>query len=119
MLTPSAQQWMAADNAAMAGGTAWASGSRRCDLSPSTFGASTTPALPVQGNTKLQSTIAESFAYQNLPSVWHAAIAGTPAQVVRALVNALSAGKATYTLAIITADGTGGLRRRDRPVGHG
>ena len=50
------------------------------NLNPSTFGASSTPALPVQDNVRLQSAIAEDWAYQSLPSVRHASIGGSPAK---------------------------------------
>src|ERR1700730_331624 len=73
-LTPSAKQWMNQENASMAGGhcmgfsvTALRFFTKNLTTNP--FGASSSVALPVQGNTKLQSVIAEDFAYQNLPAV--------------------------------------------------
>jgi hypothetical protein len=78
------------------------------NLSPSTFGAKSTPTLPIRGNDPLQSQIAEDFAYQDLPAVRSHAIVGTPSQVLRSLVNGLNLNKETYTLAIFKSDGSGG-----------
>jgi hypothetical protein len=113
VLIPSAKAWMVQENAAMADGHCMGFSVTALrfftgNLAPSTFGASTTPKLPVQGNDALQSQIAEDWAYQSLPSVRRAEISGTPAHVLQMLVNALNGRKETYTLAIIKADGTGG-----------
>src|ERR1700736_528547 len=112
-LTPSARQWMNQENAGMAGGHCMGFSVTALrfftkNLTPDPFGASPAIKLPVQGNTKLQSLIAEDFAYQNLPAVSRAAVNGTPTQVLQALVSALQNGKETYTLGILKADGTGG-----------
>jgi hypothetical protein len=104
---------MEQENAAMAGGhcmgfsvTALRFFSH--NLTPQTFGARTTPALPIRGNVALQQLIAEDWAYQSLPSVQQSAISGTPTHVLDALVGALNAHRESYTLAILKADGTGG-----------
>jgi hypothetical protein len=112
-LTPSARAWMDQENAAMAGGHCMGFSVTALrfftgNLSPSNFGAGQTVNLAVQGNTSLQSTIAEDWAYQSLPSVRHDAITGSPAHVLQALVHALRDRKEQYTLAIVKADGTGG-----------
>ncbi|MDQ6607185.1 MAG: hypothetical protein M3Z06_11640 [Actinomycetota bacterium] len=112
-LGPSARHWMDQVNVSMAAGhcMGFSVSALRFfthDLSPASFGAPHTFNLPVQGNAKLQSLIAENFAYQDLPAVTSHAVQGTPTQVVNALVRALKAHRETYTLAILKADGTGG-----------
>jgi hypothetical protein len=112
-LIPPARQWMDQENAAMAGGHCMGFSVTALrffagNLSPSNFGASQTVDLAVQGNTSLQSTIAEDWAYQSLPSVRRDAITGSPVHVLRALVDALNSRREQYTLAIVKADGTGG-----------
>jgi hypothetical protein len=79
------------------------------NLTPASYGASSTATLPVIGNDQLQSLIAEDFAYQDLPSVRKAGVYGTPDHVLTALIAALHDKKQeTYTLVIIKADGSGG-----------
>jgi hypothetical protein len=112
-LSPSARHWMDQVNASMANGhcMGFSVSALRFfthDLSPATFGAPHPFALPVQGNVKLQSLIAENFAYQDLPAVRDNAVQGTPTQVLNALVAALNSRQESYTLAIIKADGSGG-----------
>jgi hypothetical protein len=113
VLTPSARHWMDQVNLSMADGhcMGFSVSALRFfskNLSPGDFGARRTVDLPVQGNDRLQSLIAEDFAYQDLPSVTGRAIQGTPRSVLNALIGALNAHKETYTLAIIKADGSGG-----------
>jgi hypothetical protein len=92
------------------------------NLKPGSFGGTHPFDLPVQGNQRLQSLIAEDFAYQDLPAVTDRAVTGTPASVLSLLIRALNARKESYTLGIIKADGSGGhaltpLAVEDR--GHG
>jgi hypothetical protein len=112
-LIPSAKLWLQRINASMANGHCYGFSVSALrffthNLDPSAYGASPTFQLPIQGNTTLQSLIAEDFAYQDLQSVRKNAIVGTPTQVLNALVQALNSGKDAYTLAIIKADGSGG-----------
>jgi hypothetical protein len=112
-LIPAALTWMHQANESMAGGhcmgfsvTALRFFTKA--LKPDPFGAPRTIALPVQGNSDLQSLIAEDFAYQSLPAVTDKTVHGTPSEVLRALIAALKADNETYTLGIFKADGTGG-----------
>ncbi len=113
VLSPSAHHWLDQVNASMANGhcMGFSVSALRFfmgNLSSTTFGAAHTFSLAVQGNDRLQSLIAEDFAYQDLPAVAGNAIQGTPTQVLNDLVHALNAHKEAYTLGIIKADGTGG-----------
>jgi hypothetical protein len=112
-LIPAAQQWMDNQNDGMANGhcEGFSITALRMydeDLAPSDYGADTTVALPIVDNTPLQSTIAEDFVYQFLPSVVDARVKGTPSEVLDALSDALNSGDELYTLGIYKADGTGG-----------
>ena len=83
MLSPSGQHWMDQVNASMANGHCMGFSVTALrfftqNLSPRGFGAATTFGLPVQGNTRLQSLIAEDFAYQDLPAVTDHAVVGGP-----------------------------------------
>jgi hypothetical protein len=78
-------------------------------LSPSTFGASTVPALPIQGNDLLQTEIAEAFITQAFPSVQRAVVRGKPSLILRALTKSLHEGRDPYTI---------GIRKRDHSGGH-
>jgi hypothetical protein len=113
VLIPSAKYWMDHVNATMAGGhcMGFSVSALRFfsnDLTPSTFGAARTVDLPVQSNVALQSLIAETFAYQDLPAVTDHAIEGTPTQVLAGLIRALKARNEGYTLGIVKPDGSGG-----------
>jgi hypothetical protein len=112
-LIPAATQWMEQQNEAMAGGHCMGFSVTALrffakTVKPSAYGASRTIGLPIQGNTDLQSLIAEDFAYQSLPAVTDKAVEGSPTHVLDALVTALDARKEGYTLGIYKADGTGG-----------
>lgn len=112
-LTPSARHWMAQVNASMANGhcMGFSVSALRFfteNLQPRDYGASTTYGLSVQGNDRLQSLIAEDFAYQDLPAVTDHAIVATPTAVLAATIRALKARREPYTLAILKADGSGG-----------
>jgi hypothetical protein len=112
-LTPMAQHWLDQVNASMAGGhcMGFSVSALRFftgNLRPASYGAPRAVELPIRGNLKLQSLIAEDFAYQDLPAVYDRAVQGTPDQVLSALIGALRAHRETYTLAILKADGTGG-----------
>ena len=113
VLTPSARAWEQQENVAMADGHCMGFSVTALrfftgDLRPAAYGASSTPGLPIVGNDRLQSLIAEDFAYQSLPSVRQQAVIGTPDRVLSALIAALRARQQAYTLAILKADGTGG-----------
>lgn len=113
-LSPPAQVWMDNQNAAMAGGHCMGfsvaalrfyDGNR----SLASFGsASSTDQLEIQGDTNLQSTIAEDWTFQNLPEVQGAEVKGTPTEVLDQLTSALKDKSEYYTIAIFKRDGTGG-----------
>lgn len=112
-LTPVARVWMENTNNAMAGGhceglsmTALRmfSGS----LKASDFGAATPPQLSIRGNPALQSNLAETWAYQALPSVIENRLSGSPVAIAKFLAKALNEGNELYTLGIFKPDGTGG-----------
>lgn len=112
-LTPAAQKWMENQNDGMAGG--------HCEgfsitalrmweetLSPADFGAERPIDLPIVDNLPLQSTIAEHFVYQFLPSIVKGRVSGTPTEVLQVLADALNSGQELYTLGIYKSDFTGG-----------
>jgi hypothetical protein len=112
-LTPAADKWMENQNEGMAGGhcegfSITALRMRDKTLSPTTFGAPQTIDLPIVNNIPLQSTIAENFVYQFLPSVVKGRIGGSPTRVLQKLADALNDGKELYTLGIYKADYSGG-----------
>src|SRR5262249_25616207 len=72
------------------------------------FGAKTAFKLPIQGNVSLQSLLAENWTFQDLPSVERKRVVGTPAAIVRALVQSLNSQNELYTIAIFKRDGSGG-----------
>jgi hypothetical protein len=113
-LIPPAKVWMDNQNAAMAGGHCMGfsvaalrfyDGNRQL----SSFGSfDATGQLPIQGDTNLQSTIAEDWTFQNLPQVRDAVVTGTPSEVLDQLTTALKDKSEYYTIAIFKRDGTGG-----------
>jgi hypothetical protein len=113
-LSPPAQVWMDNQNAAMAGGHCMGfsvaslrfyDGNRSLD----SFGSvDNTDQLEIQGDTTLQSTIAEDWTFQNLPDVQAAVVKGTPNEVLDKLTQALQDKSEYYTIAIFKRDGTGG-----------
>jgi hypothetical protein len=112
-LTPIAQQWMADENARMAGGHCMGFSVTSIEFFknvrvPTDYGAKTTFKLPVQGNVSLQSLLAENWTFQDLPSVERKRVVGTPVAVLRALVQSLNSQNELYTLAIFKRDGSGG-----------
>lgn len=112
-LTPLAAKWMDAQNEAMDGGHCMGfsvAALRMYDgaVDPADYGAKTTAALPLQGNTDLQSLIAESWTYQNLPTIQQGEVKGSPTKILDTLEADLGSGDETYTLAIFRADGGGG-----------
>jgi hypothetical protein len=113
VLTPSARAWMQQENQVMANGHCMGFSVTALrfftgNLTPTSYGSSAAPTLPIVGNDKLQELIAEDFAYQNIPSVVQHAVQGTPGHVLQALISALNARKDTYTVAIFKANGNGG-----------
>lgn len=113
-LIPPAQDWMDLRNRAMAGGhcqgmSVTALLFYKGRLRPSDFGADSVPALQLAGNDALQGRIAQSWAFQSLPSVVDATVHGTPTQIVDALAAALrDRGPLTFGLGIYKPDRTGG-----------
>ncbi len=77
-------------------------------LRPRDFGADRPIDLPIVDNVPLQSTIAENFVYQFLPSVVKGRVSGTPVHVLQTLVDALNSGDELYTLGIYKSDYSGG-----------
>jgi hypothetical protein len=126
VLTPTAQKWMDVENQRMAGGhcmgfsvTALRFFAHNLPTRP--FGADTTFGLPIRDNLPLQSQLAEDWVFQDLQRVQTRKVAGTPTQVLQALVDALkSSGSSAYsghgygsrgelyTLVIFKPDGSGG-----------
>jgi hypothetical protein len=113
-LIPEAQAWMDQANAGTSGGHCegfsiaalllW-SGKVKADP----FGAASTPALSIDGNTALQREIAYDFNFQALPSVLAAQVKGTPNDILQALRDALKPNPSeVYTVGIYKADHTGG-----------
>jgi hypothetical protein len=113
-LIPPAQVWMDNQNTAMAGGHCMGfsvaairfyDGNQKV----SDFGSvNQTDQLSIQGDTTLQSTIAEDWTFQNLPQVQAAEVKGTPNDVLDKLISALKDKSEYYTIAIFKRDGTGG-----------
>ena len=69
-------------------------------VDPTVFGASTVPALNIQGNDLLQTAIAEAFISQVFPRVVQARIVESPNQILNRLISALKAKVEVYTLGI-------------------
>ncbi|MCW2966568.1 MAG: hypothetical protein JWM71_340 [Solirubrobacteraceae bacterium] len=114
-LSPLAAKWMDDQNQAMDGGHCMGFSVTALrmfggSLKPATFGAGTVPDLKIGGNTDLQSSIAEGFAYQDLDAVKKAEIGGTPNQVLQRLTAGLRSGTDTYTMLIFGKNG--------KPGGH-
>lgn len=96
-LIPAARTWKEAQNKSMGGG--------HCEgfavtaslfyaglgepASPDPFGASTVPALALDGNTGLQAHIAYGYVFQSLSSVSTTKVNGSPSEVLDALIAAL------------------------------
>jgi hypothetical protein len=108
-LTPAAQQWAQQMTDEMLGGhcfgfavTAWRF--FKHDISPSSFGGTTTFSLGISPT--LVSELAYGWAMQTLPSVQNAAIAETPSQEISFLTKALAdPGKEVYTIGIRSPQG--------------
>jgi hypothetical protein len=112
-LTPLAAKWMKTQNDAMDGGhcMGFSVAALRMftdAISPKDYGAKRTVDLQVQGNVDLQALIAESWTYQNLPTIQAGEVTGSPTRVLTKLERALNSGKEQYTVAIFRADGGGG-----------
>ena len=112
-LTPLAAKWMKTQNDAMDGGHCMGFSVAALRMfsgavDPADYGAKQTIGLPIQGNTDLQSLIAESWTYQNLPTIQEGEVTGTPTEIVDRLEQDLNSGDETYTVAIFRADGGGG-----------
>jgi hypothetical protein len=113
VLLPTMEHWMEDANAKMRSGhclgfSVTALLMFRRALAQAPFGAASTPALQVVGNAPLQARIAESWAYQHLPSVYGALIESRPSRLLARLRKALRdpAGE-TYTIGITSPDGSG------------
>jgi hypothetical protein len=112
LLSPPALAWMEQQNAAMAGGHCfgfsvstllfWAKVS---DFGP--FGAPAVARLKIAGNASLAREIAYGHAFQNLPSVVGARVAGSPRNVIKTLISGLNAGGPLYTLGVVGEFGGG------------
>lgn len=112
-LTPAAKRWMQTENDRMDGGhcMGFSVAAIRMftdKLAETDFGADTPAGLEIQGNTDLQSSIAEHWVYQDLPRIRAKTVDGTPTEVLQKLADALNSGKEDYTIGIFMADGTGG-----------
>lgn len=112
-LIPPAQRWLENENARMNGGhcMGFSVAALRMferKLKASDFGATPTSALKIQGNVRLQSSIAEHWTYQDLPLIREKIVQGTPTRILEQLVDALNSGREDYTLGILMADGSGG-----------
>jgi hypothetical protein len=112
-LSPLAAKWMATQNEAMAGGhcmgfSVTALRMFEKSIKAKDYGASIPVKLPLQGNTDLQSLIAENWTYQSLPTIQEGVVEGTPTKVLGVLADALNSNDEQYTLAIYRADGGGG-----------
>jgi hypothetical protein len=112
-LTPIARQWMSDENARMAGGHCMGFSVTSIEFfkhvrNTTDYGAKTAFKLPIQGNVSLQSLLAENWTFQDLPSVERKRVVGTPAAILRALVQSLNSQNELYTIAIFKRDGSGG-----------
>lgn len=113
-LTPPAAKWMEVENERMAGGhcmgfsvSAFQFYSRYRDSTP--YGGKPPVQIPVAGNLKLQSLIAQNWTFQDLPSVRSAVISGTPNQILAKLEDSLKDKNGElYTVAFFKRDGSGG-----------
>jgi len=113
-LTPVAQEWMDTENKRMDGGHCFGFSLAsllfyKGALKGSAFGKDKTFALPIVGNTPLQSRIAEEWVFQDLAPVKDRQIKGTPSEILDKLISTLKdrSGE-VFTIAIFKADGTGG-----------
>jgi len=113
-LTPEAQAWMNERNQSMAEGHCYGFSDAALQFfvgqaQARTYGAATVPQLKLDGNPNLQSFIAQNFAYQFLPSVANAEIAGSTSTIIDTLKQALVPNpREVYTIGIFQADGSGG-----------
>jgi hypothetical protein len=113
-LIPEAQAWMENVNQEMAGGHCFGFSVAaelvwQNKINTSTFGAPVIDRLAILNNAILQSTIAEGWVYQTLPSVQAKKISGTPNHVLDELKKVLKPHPSdSYTIAIWKRDGTGG-----------
>lgn len=109
LLLPPMEEWMESENAKMASGhcvgfsiTALRMFQR--SLSPAAFGGPGPQDLQIVDNRALQSRIAESWAYQQLPAVYGALVEGPPSRLLARLEAALRrpAGE-SYTIGLTGA----------------
>jgi hypothetical protein len=113
LLSPPAQAWMNEANNGMNGGHCFGFSVTALmmfdhALSPSDFGAPSTPLLQLPGNIALQGRIAQSFILQTSPKVRAAELEGTPNEILDAMVAGLKNHPDTYTLGFFRRDGTAG-----------
>jgi hypothetical protein len=113
-LIPTAAKWMEVENERMAGGHCMGFSVTANQFflgvrDAKDYGGGDPYAIEVQGNTDLQSLIAENWTYQDLPAVQDAQVTGTPSEILQKLIDTLPDDKAdTYTIAIFKRDGTAG-----------
>jgi len=112
-LIPPARAWMEEENDAMRAGHCFGmalSASRFYgrQLYPEGFGGQSPAQLALTGNAPLQRTIAQGSALQELPSIRHKALAGTPNEILDHMVAGMTARKPLYVLGLFRADGGGG-----------
>ncbi len=113
-LIPTAAKWMEVENERMAGGHCMGFSVTANQFflgvrDPSDYGGGDPATIGVQGNTDLQSLIAENWTYQDLPAVQDAQVTGTPSEILQKLIDTLPDKNAdTYTIAIFKRDGTAG-----------
>ncbi|HEX2015744.1 MAG TPA: hypothetical protein VGN69_03540 [Solirubrobacteraceae bacterium] len=115
VLTPPAQKWMDGENESMGNGHCYGFSVAalriwKGQLRAPDFGAPVTPQLMLDRNLPLQETIAESYAYQDLPSVLAFDIyPPTPNDMLNMLRKDLAdRGAESWTLGIFHRDGSAG-----------
>ena len=113
-LTPPAAKWMEVENERMGGGhcmgfSVTANQFYSAFRDSTTYGGKPPVQIAVQGNTKLQSLIAQNWTFQDLPSVRSAVISGTPNQILDRLNDSLkNKNGELYTVAFFKRNGEGG-----------
>lgn len=113
-LIPQAEAWMEQQNKGMGGGHCYGMSVASLllhsqALTPSAFGAASTPELGLANNKQLQEFIAKQFVGQSFAEVKAGQIKGTPSQIVDKLIEVLKPGAPeTYSIGFYKRDMTGG-----------
>lgn len=113
-LTPPAANVMTEWNKAMDGGHCYGMAVTalllfKGQLNPEAYGGQSASQMPFAGNGALQHRIAQSFVFQDFPSVTSGQIGGTPDHVLKALIARLQAtGPESWTIGFYKSDRTGG-----------